>query len=173
MKKAFVLVDYQNDFIDGSLGFQKAKLIKENILEKLSSLDFQTTHLFITFDTHDERYFESREGKHLYTLHCQKNTQGWQMPNEFEPFLQKATKIFYKNTFGSLELANFLQDFEYEEIEFCGLISHICVFHTLILAFNALPKTKFILHKNLTTSFDESLQNSAFALLASYGVELL
>ena len=50
MKKAFVIVDYQNDFINGSLGFEKASLIKENILELLKNLDFKDTHLLITLD---------------------------------------------------------------------------------------------------------------------------
>ncbi|EGR6937439.1 hydrolase, partial [Campylobacter coli] len=45
MKKAFVLVDYQNDFIDGSLGFDKALKIKENILKALNQIDFNNTHL--------------------------------------------------------------------------------------------------------------------------------
>lgn len=39
MKKALVVVDYQNDFIDGSLGFEKAALIKENILSLLKNFN--------------------------------------------------------------------------------------------------------------------------------------
>lgn len=56
MRKAFVIVDYQNDFINGSLGFKKASLIKKNILELLRNLDFKDTHLLITLDTHSKDY---------------------------------------------------------------------------------------------------------------------
>lgn len=173
MKKAFVLVDFQNDFIDGSLGFQKAKDLKEGILQKLSSLDFKTTNLLITFDTHGEGYLQSKEGKILPIFHCQKNTKGWEMPSEFKPFLHKATKIFYKNAFASLELIDFIHKSKYEELHFCGLVSHICVFCNIILALAAKPNAKFILHQDLTASFDANLEKCAFDLLKAYGVEII
>lgn len=119
MKKAFVIVDYQNDFINGSLGFQKAFLIKENILNILKNLDFKDTHLLITLDTHSKDYLQTKEGKMLPITHCTKDTWGWQMPDEFKEFIIKAEKIFYKNTFGSLEFANFIARSSYDEIQFC------------------------------------------------------
>ncbi|WP_348518676.1 cysteine hydrolase family protein [Campylobacter sp. CCS1377] len=173
MKKAFVVIDYQNDFIDGSLGFEKALEIKENIINELSKLDFNTTHLLFTYDTHDENYLKSKEGINLPIKHCIKESFGWQMPEVFEPFLQKAHKIFYKNTFGSLEFANFIAKSEYEEIHFAGLVSHICVFCNIILAFSAKPNARLVLHQNLSASFDENLEKSAFDLLKAYGVELV
>ncbi len=172
MKKAFVIVDYQNDFIDGSLGFKNALEIKQNILDKLYEIDFDTTHLIFTYDTHDENYLKSKEGLNLPVKHCIKGTFGWQMPKEFEPFLQKAYRIFYKNTFGSLEFANFIYKSTYEEIYFCGLISHICVFCNIILAFCAKPNAKLVLYKDSTTGFDVNLEKSAFDLLKAYGIEI-
>ena len=44
MKKAFVLVDYQNDFINGSLGFEKAPSIKSEIIRLLSEFGGFTHH---------------------------------------------------------------------------------------------------------------------------------
>lgn len=173
MKKAFVVIDYQNDFIDGSLGFEKALKIKKNIINKLSNLDFNTTHLLFTYDTHDENYLNSKEGLNLPISHCIKESFGWQMPKVFEPFLQKAHKIFYKNTFGSLEFANFIAKSQYEEIHFAGLVSHICVFCNIILAFSAKPNARLVLHQNLSASFDENLEKSAFDLLKAYGIEVL
>lgn len=173
MKKAFVIIDYQNDFIDGSLGFEKAKKLEHRILEKLQNLDYEKQDLLFTFDTHDENYLLSKEGLNLPFKHCIKDTQGWQMPQGFEPFLKKAKKIFYKNTFGSLEFANFLSTQNYDEIEFCGLVSHICVFHNLILAYNALPNVSLVLYKELSASFDESLEQKAFDLLESFNVKII
>ncbi|EAL53233.1 cysteine hydrolase family protein [Campylobacter upsaliensis] len=170
MKKALVLVDYQNDFIDGSLGFEKALGLKDEILKLLGEFEGD---LLITFDTHKEDYLKTREGQNLPIEHCIKGTKGWEMPNEFTPFLSKAKKVFHKDTFGSLELANFLAKSPYEEIHFCGLVSHICVFFNLILAFCAKPNATLILHKNATTSFDEGLENHAFELLKAYGVKLV
>ncbi|MCR2038628.1 cysteine hydrolase family protein [Campylobacter helveticus] len=170
MKKVFVLVDYQNDFIDGSLGFEKAPSIKSEILKLLSEFEGD---LLITYDTHLEDYLQTREGQNLPIKHCIKGTKGWDMPSEFAPFLSKAKKIFHKNTFGSIEFANFIEKSDYEEIHFCGLVSHICVFFNVILAFCAKPNAALILHKNATTSFDEALENHAFELLKSYGVKLV
>lgn len=170
MKKALVVVDFQNDFIDGALGFEKAKGLKERILKLLS--EFKGDVIF-TFDTHNKDYLQSKEGKNLPILHCLKDSVGWQMPDEFSPFLQKATKIFEKNTFGSLDLALFLRQKQYEQIEFCGLVSHICVFHNIILAFNSALNTKLILHKNATASFDEKLEHHAFELLKAFWVEFI
>ncbi|MBZ7948233.1 cysteine hydrolase [Campylobacter sp. RM9929] len=173
MEKAFVIVDYQNDFINGSLGFKKALEIKQNILNHLNQIDFNTTHLLVTCDTHDQDYLKSKEGLNLPIKHCIKGTFGWKMPSEFDPFLQKAHKIFYKNTFGSLDFANFINQNSYKEIYFCGLVSHICVFFNIILAFSANPDSKIILYQNSTASFDNNLEYSAFSLLKAYGVKII
>ena len=37
MKRVLVVVDYQKDFVDGALGFEKAKEIEEGIYEKVNS----------------------------------------------------------------------------------------------------------------------------------------
>ena len=170
MKKALVVVDFQNDFIDGALGFEKAHALKKRVLKLVS--EFEGDLLF-TFDTHGKDYLATKEGQNLPVPHCIKGEAGWQMGAEFEPFLQKATRVFEKGCFGSLELAEFLRQERYEQVEFCGLVSHICVFHNAILAFNALPNAKLILHQNATASFDESLQHHAFELLKAFWVELV
>lgn len=164
-------MDYQNDFIDGTLGFEKAQNLRLNIISKLSSLD-SSTDLLITYDTHDSLYLNTKEGLNLPVRHCLKDSKGHEMPSCVEPFKEKARKIFYKNTFGSLELANFLHKEQYDQIEFAGLVSHICVFHNIILAFNANLNTKLILHKSCTASFDENLEKAAFDLLKAFWVEL-
>ncbi|TQR30364.1 hydrolase [Campylobacter sp. MIT 99-7217] len=168
MKKALIIVDYQNDFIDGSLGFEGALKIKDEILRLCK--DFEGDLIF-TLDTHKKDYLSTKEGLNLPVLHCQEGAMGHKMPAEFQSFLQRA-KIFKKGSFGSLELANFLKDEGFDELHFAGLISHICVFHNIILAFNALPNAKIILHQNATASFDEALQNHAFELLKAFWVEL-
>lgn len=170
MKKALVVVDFQNDFIDGALGFEKAQALKERVL-KLAG-EFEGDLLF-TFDTHGKNYLATKEGQNLPLPHCIKGEFGWQMPDSFSPLLKKATKIFEKECFGSLELAKFLRQKRYEQVEFCGLVSHICVFHNIILAFNALPNAKLILHQNATASFDEGLQNHAFKLLKAFWVQII
>lgn len=296
MKKALIVVDFQNDFIDGALGFEKAQRLKERILGLVSGFDGD---VIFTFDTHESDYLSTKEGENLPISHCIKGTKGWEMPREFAPFLQKAVKFelnlgsknqnlsgnssgiqanlgfkdenlsenlgseiyanlgfenqnssgnsskiqtnlsensgfknensseiqvnlgensglknenlslknsnsknknsslksvnlsqnlaqiqamseanasffsFEKSTFGSLELALFLRAKAYEQVEFCGLVSHICVFHNAVLAFNAALNTRLILHQNATASFDENLEQNAINLLKAFWVEVV
>ena len=170
MKKALIVVDFQNDFIDGALGFDKAKTLQSEILRLMSEFDGD---IIFTLDTHAQDYLQTKEGRNLPVPHCIKGEQGWQMPQKFAPHLQKVRKIFEKGSFGSLDLAAFLREQGYEQVEFCGLVSHICVFHNIILAFNALPNARLILHQNATASFDEGLQNHTFELLRAFWVEFM
>ncbi len=170
MTKLLVVVDYQNDFIDGSLGFKRAVEIKDNIISLLKN---HQGDIVFTFDTHDKNYFSTKEGKNIPVLHCVKDTFGWFMPKEFDLYLKRSKRIFYKNSFGSLEFANFLKDNFYDCIEFCGLVSHICVFSNIILAQNASCNSEIILHKNASASFDEKLEQSSFDILKAYGVNIV
>ena len=172
MKKALIIVDYQNDFIDGCLGFKKALDLKAEILRLCKEFQSQNARLIFTFDTHGKDYLQSKEGLNLPILHCQKGTLGHKMPSEFESFLKNGL-CFEKGSFGSLELANFLKNENFDELHFAGLISHICVFHNIILAFNALPNARLILHTKASASFDETLQNHAFELLKAFWVEFV
>lgn len=161
-KKALIVIDFQNDFIDGALGFERAKALKERILRLVQDFDGDVIY---TLDTHYENYLQGKEGRNLPVKHCIKGTLGWQMPSEFTPLLAKAKAVFEKESFGSIELASFLREQNYAQIELCGLVSHICVLHNAILAFNACKDAELILHKNATASFDESLHEQALSLL--------
>ena len=60
MKKALVLVDFQNDFIDASLGTKEAQAIIPNVIEKLSQ--YSKENGLATQDTHYEDYLTTQEG---------------------------------------------------------------------------------------------------------------
>ena len=73
MKKILVVVDMQNDFVDGALGTKEAQNIVKNVAEKIKSYD----DIFVTYDTHFENYTETAEGRKLPVPHCIKVTDGW------------------------------------------------------------------------------------------------
>ena len=75
MRKILVVVDMQNDFIDGSLGTPEAVAIVENVKDKIRSYD--KSDIFVTMDTHAPNYLETQEGKNLPVEHCIKGTDGW------------------------------------------------------------------------------------------------
>ena len=60
MQKVLVVIDMQNDFVDGALGSSQAQLIVDNVRMKLES--FHGPIIF-TRDTRDRDYLEHQEGK--------------------------------------------------------------------------------------------------------------
>lgn len=69
MKKFLVVVDIQNDFVDGALGTPEAVGIIENAVRKIRAFDGE---IFVTFDTHFDDYLSSAEGRKLPVPHCTK-----------------------------------------------------------------------------------------------------
>lgn len=90
MKKALVLVDFQNDFIDGSLGTKEAQAIIPNVIEKLSQ--YSKENRLATQDTHFEDYLTTQEGKNLPVIHCQNGTFGWEIRKKLKLALLKFLK---------------------------------------------------------------------------------
>ena len=140
MRKILVVVDMQNDFVDGSLGTKEAVGIVENVVEEIKK--YRTEDIFATRDTHPENYLETQEGKHLPVVHCVKNTNGWEINKEVAAVLKDA-KIIDKPTFGSKELAEEITKIaEKEEVEvtLVGLCTDICVVSNALLIKAYLPE---------------------------------
>ena len=89
MKKLLVVVDYQNDFVDGALGFEGAELIGKTIKEKIENYLNENNDVIFTLDTHTPDYMNTHEGKNLPVVHCVKNSEGWKVKEEVN-YLNKA-----------------------------------------------------------------------------------
>ena len=143
MQNVLVVVDMQNDFIDGALGTKEAVAIVPNVKEKIEN--FEGTVLF-TRDTHFENYMETQEGKNLPVPHCIKNTDGWQIRPELEAL--RKTEAIDKVTFGSTELPaalKLLNDAEtIESITFVGLCTDICVISNVMVTKAFFPEIPVI-----------------------------
>ena len=74
MKKLLVVVDYQNDFVEGSLGFPEAKTLEDKICEKIKEYYDQQQDVVFTLDTHDDSYLTTEEGLNLPIKHAIKGT---------------------------------------------------------------------------------------------------
>ena len=140
MKKLLIVVDYQNDFVDGALGFEGANKLDEVIANKIKDYKKNNYDVIFTFDTHDEDYMQTEEGNNLPVKHCIKGTIGHELYGKVKKCFDKDRDVYFeKPTFPSLELANYLKDKEYEEIELCGLVSNICVLSNVVMVKSALP----------------------------------
>lgn len=139
MKKVIVVIDMQKDFVTGCLGSKEAQNIVKPMVEYLNTWDGD---IVFTRDTHKDNYMETQEGKNLPVPHCIENTDGWNIIEELKPFMNSNVKIFNKPTFGSLELASYLKEKEYEEITFVGVCTGICVISNALLMKANMTETK-------------------------------
>ncbi|MBE6910829.1 MAG: cysteine hydrolase [Ruminococcaceae bacterium] len=140
MRKILVVVDMQNDFIDGSLGTAEAIAIVPKVVEKMKEYD--PWNIYLTRDTHYENYPETQEGRNLPVEHCIRDTYGWQLRAEVAE-AAKGAAIIDKPTFGSVELASKLmveRAQEALEIEIVGLCTDICVVSNALMLKAALPE---------------------------------
>lgn len=120
MKKTLIVVDMQNDFVDGSLGTPEAEQIVEKVRNKIKSYQKNGDEIIFTRDTHTEDYLNTNEGKHLPVEHCIEGTDGWKIVDGLEV---PNAKYINKPTFGWLNW----KEQDLEEVELVGLCTDICV----------------------------------------------
>lgn len=142
MRKILIVIDMQNDFIDGTLGTGEAVKIVDPVIRKIKEYDIQ--NIYATRDTHGEDYLSTQEGKNLPVKHCIKGTKGWEIRKEIGELLEGAV-IVDKPTFGSVDLVHMLskeKEKEDLEIELVGLCTDICVVSNALLLKASMPETK-------------------------------
>ena len=132
--KVLVVVDMQNDFVDGVLGSKEAVSMIDTAVETITSFDGK---VFYTQDTHGEDYLDTEEGRHLPVVHCIKGSQGWKIHPKIEKalLLKDATGI-EKSTFGSEKLMGIIEKEvpDVESITLIGICTDICVISNAMLA---------------------------------------
>ena len=142
MRKILIVIDMQNDFIDGALGTKEAVQIVEAVKEKIRS--YPAADVIATMDTHGEDYMNTQEGKYLPVPHCIKGTDGWRIRPDIAELLTGA-KIYEKPTFGSVALSADIRELsekEEIELELAGLCTDICVVSNALLLKAAMPEVK-------------------------------
>lgn len=138
--KLLIVVDMQNDFIDGALGTKEASAIVSNVCSKIEEYRSSGNQVVFTYDTHQQNYLETQEGKNLPVIHCIENTEGWQISNKIDV---GNSKVFKKPSFGSLDLAEYVVTIpDLEEIELVGLCTDICVISNAFILKAKLPEIK-------------------------------
>ena len=173
MKRLLVVVDYQNDFVDGALGFKGAELISHNIAELIKDFRNNDDEVVFTYDTHNEDYLNTVEGQNLPVPHCLRGSEGWQFYPEINELI-KDSKTFEKPGFGSNELGHYIEGKDFKEIYLCGLVSDICVFSNAIIAKAfASPYAKIKVVRNATSSFDLEMQEKSFDVLKHLHIEII
>lgn len=133
MTKTLIVVDMQNDFIDGSLGTKEAEAIVENVRRKIKTYQENGGEIIFTRDTHTEDYLNTNEGRNLPVKHCVKGTDGWQIAAGLEV---PNARYIDKPSFGWMKW----DEFEFEEVELVGLCTDICVVSNALIIKAAFPE---------------------------------
>ena len=140
MSKILIVVDMQNDFIDGALGTKEAAAIVPYVKDVIESFDGK---VYFTRDTHFENYMETQEGANLPVPHCIKDTDGWQNRAQLDAL--RRTEAIDKLTFGSSALVDVLKaEKDIESITFVGLCTDICVISNAMVVKAFFPEVPLI-----------------------------
>lgn len=171
MKKVLIIVDMQNDFIDGSLGTKEAQDIVNNVVESIK--DKKDDYLVLaTQDTHFDNYLSTLEGKNLPVMHCIKGTPGWQIQEDIKVLIEDKN-IFEKNTFGSEDLINYLKEYQPDEIELLGLCTDICVISNALLLRAAFPNTPISVIEDCCAGVTPEKHQSALNTMESCQIQVI
>ncbi len=182
MKRLLVVVDFQNDFVKGPLGFEGAQALEDRIVEKIKEYREGEDEIVFTFDTHDRDYLETMEGAWLPIEHCIEGTEGWKPYGKVASMILDADQVFEKPSFGSVDFMKFLTRRQeaateagvlpFSSIEFVGLVSNICILSNAILAKTACPEVPVIVDARCTDAADKEIQEKAFDVLQGVHVEV-
>ncbi len=139
MQDILIVVDMQNDFIDGALGTAEAVEIVPRVAEKIRGFNGK---VLFTRDTHPENYLETQEGRKLPVVHCVKGTPGWEIRPELMALCR--TEPIDKPTFGSTRLGEVLLGLNTLDpigsVTLIGLCTDICVISNALLVKAFLPE---------------------------------
>lgn len=140
MQNILIVVDMQNDFIDGTLGTAEASAVTAKASQKIKNHDGP---IFITYDTHSDNYLETEEGRKLPVPHCIKGTRGWELNGKIsDALIGKRCFAVEKSTFGSLELPEAIRKEcgnDSLHIELIGLCTDICVVSNALILKASFP----------------------------------
>ncbi|MBP0969973.1 MAG: cysteine hydrolase [Oscillospiraceae bacterium] len=140
--KYLIVVDMQNDFIDGALGTAEAQEILPAVEEKIRGFDGTVIY---TRDTHAPDYMDTQEGANLPVIHCVKGEEGWRLPPVLDSLREKTdSPVFDKPTFGSVDLGEYMLSLyklgKVDSIELIGVCTDICVISNALLLKAFMPE---------------------------------
>lgn len=176
-KNVLIVVDMQNDFVDGALGSMTAVSIVPNVVNKIKSYAKEDDIIIVTRDTHNKDYLFTEEGKNLPVEHCIEGTGGHELNKNVLDSLNEDAIIIDKPTFGALELGAKLRQlsilYDIENIELVGLCTDICVISNAVIAKSALPNAHIKVDASCCSGVTPESHNRALDSMQTLQVEIV
>ena len=171
MQEVLIVVDMQNDFIDGALGTSEAVAIVPKVVEKVRSFPGR---VIFTRDTHHEDYARTQEGHKLPVPHCIEGTHGWEIRPELMALCD--SEPIDKPSFGSTKLCNQLLALDAMEPISCvtlvGLCTDICVISNAMLVKAALPEVPVVVDAACCAGVTPESHRNALAAMKVCQIEI-
>lgn len=166
MKKTLIVVDMQNDFIDGSLGTKEAVAIVDKVKAKIAAYRQAGDEIIFTRDTHQADYLQTNEGKHLPVEHCIEGTKGWEIA---DGLALDGDTIINKPSFGYLGW----NAYDFEEVELVGLCTDICVSSNALILKAMFPEIKISVDPSCCAGVTPDTHNAALETMKMCQVEMV
>jgi nicotinamidase-related amidase len=174
MKKLLIVVDMQNDFVNGSLGSEMAQAIVPRVRAKIEAYNERGDYIIFTRDTHGPDYLQTQEGRNLPVKHCVVGTGGWDVHGG----LDEGVNVFAyvnKPSFGYTGWEGLLKDIvnEISEIELCGLCTDICVVSNAMILKACFPETPLTADAGCMAGVTEESHNAAITTMKMCQVKII
>ena len=166
MKKTLIVIDMQNDFIDGSLGTAEAVAIVDNVKAKIEEYKKNGDEVIFTRDTHHDNYIDTNEGKHLPVVHCIEGTTGWEIKDVLPT---DGCEIINKPSFGYTGW----KDYKFEEVELIGLCTDICVVSNALIIKALFPEIKVSVDSSCCAGVTPESHDAALKTMQMCQVEVI
>ena len=166
-----VIIDMQKDFHpnDDTVNYIKEFLINNSKKYKL----------IFTLDEHHPDNYDGYQENKIYLPHCMNGAAGAEIVDDLKSFKDdEYSEIFYKNTFGSYDLAGYLWELYYiwEELDtvtLMGVCTDICVLNNALLLRNILPETRIIVDAAGCNGTSPEMHKCALAIMKANAIEVI
>lgn len=176
MKKLLIVVDMQNDFIDGALGTAEAQAIVPAVAAHIRTRRAEGYTMIATLDTHGNDYMSTPEGAKLPVPHCIKGTVGWDIRPEILDALGDC-QLVEKPTFGSIKLPGIVADIVADDpdvtIELLGLCTDICVVSNALLLKAHFPEATLQVKAGCCAGVTPEKHAAALETMASCQIDVI
>ena len=177
MNDILLVIDMQNDFIDGALGTKEAQAIVAPVAKYVSE---HKGEVIFTRDTHGADYQATNEGRHLPVPHCIKGTPGWEIIPELRDYVTE-NNVIDKNTFGFPYWAAILGDHETyagievppTEVYLAGTVTSICVDSNANGVKTAFPEAIVGVYRDCCLDLDEQHHRAALLAMEAKQIKII
>lgn len=176
MNKVLIVVDMQNDFINGALGSAEAEAIVENVKKKIREYRGEFEDVIYTQDTHFGNYLSTHEGQNLPVPHCIHETPGWYVRDDLDfpsdPHIMKYTFGYtsWKNAFRANEIEIDRPDPTFELV---GLCTDICVVSNALILRAQYPEAEIIVDASCCAGTTPERHKAALETMKSCQIKVI